>query len=118
MDVDKTEIIEDTDLLDADINTTYFIGIIIECFALLEKVPESIEVSKASLKLKRKNNFKWFIHFDMKKPYFSVRWNSFWRLKNLLYLLLESQLQTEEHLKYLFATVSFELLHAPVNMFS
>lgn len=50
IDVDKTEIIEDTDLLDADINTTYFIGIIIECFALLEKVPESIKVS---LKLKK-----------------------------------------------------------------
>lgn len=44
-DVDKTEIIEDTELLDADVNSTYFIGIIVECFALLEKVPESIEVS-------------------------------------------------------------------------
>lgn len=44
LDVDKSEIIEDTDLLDPDVNTTYFIGIIIECFALLNKVPESIEV--------------------------------------------------------------------------
>ncbi|EAT42267.1 AAEL006185-PA [Aedes aegypti] len=43
LDVDKSEIIEDTDLLDPDVNTTYFIGIIIECFALLNKVPESIE---------------------------------------------------------------------------
>lgn len=51
MDVDKTEIIEDTDLLDADINTTYFIGIIVECYALLEKVPESIEVSDTPLKI-------------------------------------------------------------------
>ncbi|XP_062562574.1 exocyst complex component 4 isoform X1 [Armigeres subalbatus] len=43
LDVDKSEIIEDTDLLDPVVNTTYFIGIIIECFALLNKVPESIE---------------------------------------------------------------------------
>uniref|UniRef100_A0A1Q3F4T8 Exocyst complex component Sec8 n=1 Tax=Culex tarsalis TaxID=7177 RepID=A0A1Q3F4T8_CULTA len=43
LDVDKSEIIEDTDLLDPDVNSTYFIGIIIECFALLNKVPESIE---------------------------------------------------------------------------
>ncbi|XP_055602690.1 exocyst complex component 4 isoform X2 [Uranotaenia lowii] len=43
MDVDKSEIIEDTDLLDPDVNSTYFIGIIIECFALLNKVPDSIE---------------------------------------------------------------------------
>lgn len=45
IDVDKAEIVEDTELLDVDVNATYFIGIIIECFALLEKVPESIEVS-------------------------------------------------------------------------
>lgn len=45
IDVDKSEIIEDTELLDADVNSTYFIGIIVECFALLDKVPESIEVS-------------------------------------------------------------------------
>ncbi|XP_055641900.1 exocyst complex component 4 isoform X2 [Toxorhynchites rutilus septentrionalis] len=43
LDVDKSETIEDTDLLDPDVNSTYFIGIIIECFALLNKVPESIE---------------------------------------------------------------------------
>lgn len=45
IDVDKLEIVEDTELLDVDVNATYFIGIIVECFALLEKVPESIEVS-------------------------------------------------------------------------
>jgi exocyst complex component 4 len=44
-DIDKSEIIEDTELLDPDVNSTYFIGIIIECFALMNKVPESIEVS-------------------------------------------------------------------------
>lgn len=48
VDVDKTEIIEDTDLLDVDVNATYFIAIIVECFALLEKVPDSIEVSMPS----------------------------------------------------------------------
>lgn len=45
LDVDKSEIIDDTNLLDPDINSTYFIGIIVECFALLNKVPDSIEVS-------------------------------------------------------------------------
>ena len=44
LDVDKSEIIDDTNLLDPDINSTYFIGIIVECFALLNKVPNSIEV--------------------------------------------------------------------------
>lgn len=44
VDIDKSEIIEDMELLDPEINSTYFIGIIIECFALLKKVPESIEV--------------------------------------------------------------------------
>ena len=42
-DVEKTEIIEDSELLDADLNASYFIGIIVECFALLRKVPESLE---------------------------------------------------------------------------
>ncbi|XP_063710115.1 exocyst complex component 4 [Culicoides brevitarsis] len=49
IDVDKSEIIEDTELLDADVNSTYFIGIIVECFALLEKVPESIETIKVQM---------------------------------------------------------------------
>lgn len=44
LDVDKSEIIDDTNLLDPDVNSTYFIGIIVECFALLNKVPNSIEV--------------------------------------------------------------------------
>lgn len=47
-DVDKTEVIEDADLIDPELNSTYFIGIIIECFALLNKVPESLEVSYLS----------------------------------------------------------------------
>lgn len=44
-DTDTTEILENTDLLDPDLNATYFLGIIIECIALLNKVPESLDVS-------------------------------------------------------------------------
>lgn len=43
------EIIDDTTLLDPDINSTYFIGIIVECFALLNKVPESVETMKVQM---------------------------------------------------------------------
>lgn len=43
-DMNKTEIIDDTELLDPDLNATYFLGIIVECFALLNKVPDSLEV--------------------------------------------------------------------------
>lgn len=48
-DLEKTEIIDDTDLLDPDLNSTYFLGIIVECFALLKKVPESIEVCESQI---------------------------------------------------------------------
>lgn len=48
-DVEKTEIIDDPELLDADLNTSYFVGIIVECFALLKKVPESFETIKANI---------------------------------------------------------------------
>lgn len=44
-DADTTEVLENTELLDPDLNATYFLGIIIECIALLNKVPESLEVS-------------------------------------------------------------------------
>ena len=43
-DLDKSECIDDTDLLDTELSTTYFISIIVECFAMLKKVPESIEM--------------------------------------------------------------------------
>lgn len=43
------EIIDDTTLLDPEINSTYFIGIIVECFALLQKVPESVETMKVQM---------------------------------------------------------------------
>lgn len=48
-DLEKTEIIEDADLLDADISASYFIGIIVECFALLQKVPESLETLRVQI---------------------------------------------------------------------
>jgi exocyst complex component 4 len=43
------EIIDDITLLDPEINSTYFIGIIVESFALLNKVPESIETMKVQM---------------------------------------------------------------------
>lgn len=43
------EIIDDTTLLDPEINSTYFIGIIVECFALLNKIPESVETMKVQM---------------------------------------------------------------------
>lgn len=48
-DIEKSEIIENADLLDPELNSTYFIGIIIECFALLNKVPESLETIKVQI---------------------------------------------------------------------
>lgn len=48
-DLDKTEVIDDVELLDPDLNATYFIGIIVECFALLKKVPESLEIIQSQI---------------------------------------------------------------------
>lgn len=43
------EIIDDTTLLDPEINSTYFIGIIVECFALLNKIPESVDTMRVQM---------------------------------------------------------------------
>lgn len=43
VDLSKTEIIEDADLLDPELSMTYFIAIIVECFGMLGKVPDSVE---------------------------------------------------------------------------
>ena len=43
VDLSKTEIIEDADLIDPELSMTYFIAIIVECFGMLQKVPDSIE---------------------------------------------------------------------------
>lgn len=48
-DVDKTEVIDDSELLDNDLSTSYFIGIIIECFALLKKIPDSLEALRTQI---------------------------------------------------------------------
>lgn len=48
-DVDKTEIIDDSELLDTDLSRSYFIGIIVECFALLKKIPESLEALRSQI---------------------------------------------------------------------
>lgn len=43
VDLSKTEIIEDADLIDPELSMTYFIAIIVECFGMLGKVPDSVE---------------------------------------------------------------------------
>lgn len=48
-DVDKTEVIEDSDLLDTDLSRSYFIGIIVECFALLKKIPDSLDALRSQI---------------------------------------------------------------------
>lgn len=42
-DLDKAEIVEDADLIDPELSMTYFIAIIVECFGMLHKVPDSLE---------------------------------------------------------------------------
>lgn len=48
-DVEKTEVIEDSELLDADLSRSYFIGIIVECFALLKKIPDSLDALRSQI---------------------------------------------------------------------
>lgn len=48
-DVEKTEVIDDSELLDNDLSTSYFVGIIIECFALLKKIPDSLDALRAQI---------------------------------------------------------------------
>lgn len=36
---------ESSELIDPELQLTYYLGIIIECFGLLKKVPDSLEVS-------------------------------------------------------------------------
>lgn len=43
VDITKATMIENTDLLDRELSTTYFIAIIVECFGLLGKVPDAME---------------------------------------------------------------------------
>ncbi|EDW83911.1 uncharacterized protein Dwil_GK13863 [Drosophila willistoni] len=42
-DLENAEIIEDADLIDPELSMSYFIAIIVECFGMLHKVPDSLE---------------------------------------------------------------------------
>ncbi|XP_050327837.1 exocyst complex component 4 isoform X2 [Bactrocera neohumeralis] len=48
-DLDKSEVIDDADLVDPELSMTYFISIIVECFGMLGKVPESLEVLRVQI---------------------------------------------------------------------
>lgn len=48
-DMDKTEILDENEIVDTELNQTYFFGIIVECFALLDKVPESLETVQVQI---------------------------------------------------------------------
>lgn len=48
-DLNKSEVIDESDLIDPELSATYFIGIIVECFAMLDKVPDSIETIKVRI---------------------------------------------------------------------
>lgn len=48
-DVEKTEVIDNSELLDTDLSRSYFIGIIVECFALLKKIPDSLDALRTQI---------------------------------------------------------------------
>lgn len=48
-DLKTSEVVEDADLIDPDLSMTYFISIIVECFAMMKKVPESIDEIKCKI---------------------------------------------------------------------
>ncbi|XP_067615062.1 exocyst complex component 4 isoform X2 [Eurosta solidaginis] len=48
-DIDKSEVIDDADLIDPELSMTYFISIIVECFGMLGKVPDSLEVLRVQI---------------------------------------------------------------------
>ncbi|KAL5273771.1 EXOC4 family protein [Megaselia abdita] len=48
-DLKTSEAVEDADLIDPDLSMTYFISIIVECFAMMKKVPESIDEIKCKI---------------------------------------------------------------------
>ncbi|KAH8414099.1 hypothetical protein KR222_006802 [Zaprionus bogoriensis] len=48
-DLDKAEIIEDADLIDPELSMNYFIAIIVECFGMLHKVPDSLETLRVQI---------------------------------------------------------------------
>lgn len=48
-DIDKTEVLAEDEIVDTELNQTYFFGIAVECFALLEKIPESLETVQVQI---------------------------------------------------------------------
>lgn len=48
-DLEKSEVIEDADLIDPELSMTYFISIIVECFGMLDKVPKSLETLRVQI---------------------------------------------------------------------
>lgn len=48
-DLEKAEIIEDADLIDQELSMNYFIAIIVECFGMLHKVPDSLETLRVQI---------------------------------------------------------------------
>lgn len=50
-DIDKTEVLGEEEIADTELNQTYFFGIAVECFALLEKVPESLETVQVQIEM-------------------------------------------------------------------
>lgn len=48
-DIEKTEVLAEDEIVDTELNQTYFFGIAVECFALLEKIPESLETVQVQI---------------------------------------------------------------------
>lgn len=48
-DIEKTEVLAEDEIVDTELNQTYFFGIAVECFALLGKIPESLETVQVQI---------------------------------------------------------------------
>ncbi|XP_070072570.1 exocyst complex component 4 isoform X1 [Drosophila takahashii] len=49
VDLDKTEVIEDADLIYPELSMSYFVAIIVESFGMLHKVPDSLETLRVQI---------------------------------------------------------------------
>lgn len=48
-DIEKSEVLAEDEIVDTELNQTYFFGIAVECFALLDKIPESLETVQVQI---------------------------------------------------------------------
>ena len=48
-DLEKSAVIDDGDLVDPELTTTYFVAIVVECFGMLGKVPESVDTLRVQI---------------------------------------------------------------------